>query len=178
LLIVARPGSVILRLITFKLNLIIPLALKLRSRPFNLLALAAIILTLAAFTVSQNSIDLHLHDTYFVINLQFIFWVITALLLLSWVIYKLTFRILYSSLLSWLHIGFTLASLTCIIVLSLSNVSVASRRRNDFNSWEAIRSTDNTHAVISLCAAVLLLAQMIFIINIVFGIFRNMSDHR
>ncbi len=152
--------------------------MKLSSRPYNLLVIAAIALSIISFFISEDIIDVHLHDTYYVIPLKFIFWTIAAILLMSWIIYRLTDRILFSKLLSWMHVIFTIVSLT-FIVFPWWNRSPAPRRLYDFNSIEApLHAVDKTNAIITLCAAILLFAQVIFIINIVFGIIKNRFDHR
>ena len=69
---------------------------KFRERPYNLLLLSAILILIASFFSFEQTLDIHLHDTYFVITLRQIFRYATIALLVLWVLYKLTNRSKFS----------------------------------------------------------------------------------
>jgi len=80
------------------------------QRPYHLLLVAAIILLITSFIEWNYYIDIHLHDTYYVLPAPWIYWEGVVIAALLWVVYHLTFRILLQKALTWIHIIVTIIS--------------------------------------------------------------------
>ncbi len=50
----------------------------LKKRPHNFLLLTVILFLIASLFVSNQALDIHLHDTYFVLSLSHIVWPIIS----------------------------------------------------------------------------------------------------
>lgn len=87
---------------------------RLKARPYQLLLFAAAILLMAAPFMGGYTIDMHLYDTYYVIAGTHVFMAMAVLLLLLWLIYLLTHRLLFSRWLAWLHVVAACAATLCL----------------------------------------------------------------
>jgi len=92
-----------------------------------------------SFCYYSSQIDIHLHDTYFIIPVPFLLWTFTLFLLLFWALYHITFRFLLSTILIWLHmigivILFPLTIYTYGSPFLFDNVTPY-----DFATWEVMQ---------------------------------------
>lgn len=134
-----------------------------KKKPYNILLLIALTLVLASFIFNQGNttVDIHLHDTYFIIANVQIFWLLAFISLLVWTFYLLTYKKLYSATLAWIHIITT--GLTIILlgsILFLSNI------KQQITMYQ-----NNRTMAITTTIMVLLLVQIIFIVNFLLGLF-------
>jgi hypothetical protein len=91
---------------------------------------------------------------------------VACTLLALFTIYTFSNRILYSNSLSWMHVILTLLSLTVFIIL----IYEASKAyRPGFSAWSSFEK-HNQHMIIILM--LFLLAQVIFLVNILAGAFK------
>ena len=82
-----------------------------------MLLITAGLLFILSFLHLTESIDIHLHDTYFVFRGSTLYWGISLLFLLFWGIYRLTDKYLLTTYLTWLHVVITITGLVyCFIV--------------------------------------------------------------
>lgn len=126
---------------------------------------------------SSNSVDIHLHDTYFVIAHTHVFWLLAILAIIVWTIYLLTNKILYSKALTWTHVIITILTLglfasTLFFGDNLSNPTP--RRYYDFSGWENDMYS-KWIKTLAISIYILLFGQIIFIINFITGIFKRRS---
>ena len=124
----------------------------------------------------SNTIDIHLHDTYFVIAHAHVFWLLAILSCFAWVVYLLTNKILFSNALTWVHIiitilTFVLFALALYFGDSLSNLKP--RRYYDYSVADSFTAYDKYTKAIGIALSVLVFGQLIFIINFVGGLFRR-----
>ncbi|MCF6401733.1 hypothetical protein L3C95_02540 [Chitinophaga filiformis] len=142
---------------------------KIQARPYHLLLLIAIIVFAASFCFYYDQIDIHLHDTYFVIPVPFIFWVFTLFLLLLWGLYHLTFRFLLSNGLIWLHMVsvFIFVPLTMYIYEVLPLYSFATPY--EFSTWEGVQRLWHIQALIAMTFGGL---QILYLFNLVGGVIK------
>ncbi|WP_233559658.1 hypothetical protein [Taibaiella sp. KBW10] len=73
-------------------------------KPYNVLVLLAV-LTFAGSFIDLSVLDIHLHDTYFIIDQKYIYWAYSAVLLVMALLYRLCHSYLLSAWLSWMHIA-------------------------------------------------------------------------
>lgn len=132
--------------------------------------LTAIMIFLTSLFVS-GSLDIALHDTYFVISKVHIIIVIALLFvlftLITWGINKISRKL--SSALNWLHYGLTIISLVIIVVLMNKITSQPATYRDysvlgEIEEYEAQMSINEWLAIIGV---ILILSQLLFLINII-----------
>lgn len=145
---------------------------KLKSRPYNLLLIATIILLCASLLVLNETLDIHLHDTYYIIPTAYAFWGIVLFLILLWVVYMVTNRWLFSKSLVWLHVIISIAASLFIVIYLLNFRGMAGmpRRYVDFSEWDMFRRY-RTSIVVSVM--VLAGGVVVYLVNLVVGLVRR-----
>jgi hypothetical protein len=129
----------------------------------HLLALASALLFLLSFLITgDQTVDIHFHDTYFVIDGATFIRSLGTLLLICWGIYLVTNRILLSRWLTWIHIMMTLVAITMATPFSLFT-------SNKYESWRYMVSGMPTPRFV----IIFIIAQATLIINIAGGIIKQ-----
>jgi heme/copper-type cytochrome/quinol oxidase subunit 1 len=136
-------------------------------------------LVLASFTLTQDrTIDIHLHDTYYVIAQGHVFIFLAFIVWFLWFLYLLTRKVLYSKTLTWIHVVTTL--LTLLFLLSLLNFggdifNLSSRRYLDASNWTTFNRYEQGMRRIAYTLIVLLLGQIVFVVNLIVGIIKSVT---
>lgn len=129
--------------------------------PWNALFLTAGLFGLSSVFV-EGSVDLHFHDTYFVLSRKHIFEAVFVFLVFLGVIYFYGRAWLRYKILSWLHIAITVATLSlCVIPAGYETIAETPRRYYECSPW------NQTVAVVVLIAVA---GQLIFGVNLIIGI--------
>src|SRR4051812_21890293 len=89
-----------------------------KERPYNLFPIASIIVLISSFPAFGTTVDIYLHDTYFIFASADLLWGITGLLLILWTVYLLTQRFLFSKVLTWIHVILTVTTLVFVAAIS------------------------------------------------------------
>jgi len=152
--------------------------LKIKKKPYNLLLLIGLLLILTSLFLfdKYNTVDIHLHDTYYIIAHTHIFWLLAGIALFSWTLYLLTFKMLYSNTLTWVHIiitGLTLILLSFSSFLNNGVLSSMPRGYYKYNAWNSLNRNDNWTKAIVIAIILLLAGQIVFIINFLVGILKR-----
>jgi cytochrome c oxidase subunit 1 len=146
---------------------------KFSFKPYDLLLITSVLLLITSFFPLQSTLDLHLHDTYFVIAVSHITWVLSLFLFLMWGIYRLLSEVLFSRVMTWLHVLLTVIPLVIIMIIiirqSLSIPAGMPRRYVDYN-WSAFESFQRYNTFISVIAMVCILCQPVIILNVALGV--------
>lgn len=140
---------------------------------------AVIILLTSLFT--SGSLDIAMHDTYFVISkiqivialgLLFIFFA-----LVTWGIYFLLRRL--SSVLNWLHYGITILSLAIVAVLTnyLASQNTTYREYSVYDEIENYEHQMSMNEWLTAIGVILVLSQSLFIINIIRAFIVKRKSH-
>ncbi|OJY85720.1 MAG: hypothetical protein BGP14_17380 [Sphingobacteriales bacterium 44-15] len=140
--------------------------------------MTGLIFILTSFFVlkQDRSVDIHLHDTYFVIVHTHILWLFAVLALFVWALYLLTGKILYSKALTWTHVIITILTLLLFAFTLFwgdSFLNPAPRRYYDYSSWNSFDNYTIFTKAIGITIFVLLVGQLIFIINFMVGLFKR-----
>ena len=154
-----------------------------KQKPYNLLLLTGLILVLTSFFVlkQNNSVDIHIHDTYFVIARTHVFWFLAILALFVWTLYLLTNKILYSKALTWIHVIITILTLLLFaFTLSFGDSFMNStpRRNYDYSDWNSFDNTTGFTKAIAISIFVLLYGQVIYVINFIAGLIKRLNNRK
>lgn len=117
-----------------------------------------------SFLPNKHTVDIHLHDTYYIIGADLIFIFLGCFSLLIWMIYQLFKKRQYSSLLTNLH---TVVTFGCVIFLFCYANSGTPRRYMDFSAYRFLDSA------VSLTMLTFLSAQLLFLFNIIAGLLKR-----
>lgn len=161
---------------TFDISKTLPI----KKKPYYLLLYAAGLLMLISFLkLGKNpTIDLHLHDTYFVIGQPYIFWLLAIVAFFVWVLYLLTDKILYSKKLTWSHVIITILTLVFFVLILFSGESFLNplpKRYYEFIKWNSPDLDSSQLKVFVISIFVLLWGQIIFVANLIAGVFVKKS---
>lgn len=146
---------------------------KFRNNPHNLLLITGIFLLSLSFLTKNenNAIDVHLHDTYFVINLTYFYWFLAIVASVMWALYIPVKKYLYSSNLTQIHV---IVSATIIFFMALTLTynprDLRPRRYIDYSSWHKWYDF-SAHDQLLIIA--LLATQVLFFANIAGGLFKR-----
>ena len=151
--------------------------LRLKQSPYNLLLLAALVLVLISFFLNQDrTVDIHLHDTYYIIAQGHLFLFFAVIVWFLWFLYLLTAKVLYSTSLTWTHVAITLS--TVLFLLFLLNFggdifNPRPRRYFDYSSWNSFNVYSRNMRWITYITIALLLGQITFVVNLIAGIVKR-----
>ncbi len=146
--------------------------MNLLSKPYHLFALAAVLLIMLSFIPANHPMDLPVQGASYVLSYTDTLRAIAMLLLLFWILYMITFRFLFSTVLIWLHIVITLLLLTLIVFLffrfSVENIP-------DEIKDLSFQAGLNPRMVVPVLIMLLLITQLTYIINLFLGVVRRMN---
>ena len=136
--------------------------MNLKQKPHSLFIVFTVILLLVSFLISNTSVltggssfDIRMHDTYLVIAISHALIFLAFFCMFYWTIYKFTTAILFSTILSWLHIIFTLLTFLFIALIVVFNNSLIEKLSNDFSLFSIWKSI-YIIVFLSICLEVLL----------------------
>lgn len=154
--------------------------LQMKQKPYNLLLLTGLVFALSSFFVlrQNNSVEIHLPDTYLVIAHTNVFLLLAISALFVWTLYLLTNKILYSKALTWTHVIITIFTLF-LFALTLffgdKFMNLRPRRYYNYSDWSSFNDFTTLKKAIGITIIVLLFGQLIFVINFIVGLFKRMT---
>lgn len=146
----------------------------LKRMPFVLLLVTAVFLFVAGlFTRSKDWIDIHLYDTVFVIAQRHVLGIAAFFLFLLWLMNMATHRILFSNKLTWFHILATLVILVFVLWFASARQDSPPLRYIAGPSEQLVSGVQDVNAVILCGIAALTVVQLVFIANILIGLYKK-----
>ena len=147
------------------------------NKPYYLfLATALVIAVICTVRSDMDSLDIHLHDTYFVVAYTHIAMAAAFGLTIFWLIYYWLYNAMYSKIVAWLHILVTcIAFILFFVPVQNEPVTGAPRRYYDYTAWESFRSYEGLDGFISVIVILAFFAQLLFLLNILLGLIRIIS---
>jgi heme/copper-type cytochrome/quinol oxidase subunit 1 len=139
--------------------------MKISAKPHHLLGITGVLLILLSFFPNDRTIDIHVHDTVFIIAAPHIYGGLGILLLFFWFIYQIVYKILFSKILVWIHIISTILFFIFLVIISYAESSSMPRQYN-----YALYFLNRIAVGLSIVAV---FAQLIFLFNILAGLGKN-----
>lgn len=136
-------------------------------QPYILLGSVALLLLLCSFFLAAKTIDIHLHDTYYILSTAHLFRFFSTFLFVFAVVYRIADGRLFSKRLTWIHIIATLVA--PILLFYFIFCSQVEMRYLDVSLCDRF-NTLNHFFYWAICG--FLIAQALFILNIIGGMFK------
>ena len=151
--------------------------MKIKSRPYELFGLCALLAFLISFLPTNASIDYNSHDTYFVISMRYVYRLSAAIFLFEWLLYFCFGNILLSKKLTWAHVILTILPVVVLFtaILDSSSLSGIPRRYYSFTEFENIKPWYRKGILCGILLGAIVLGQLIFLVNIVGGVVKRAS---
>lgn len=149
------------------------IAMNFFGKPYNILVPMMIALLVFSLFTMNTVVDIHLHDTFIVLSWSYIFWLFTICLLVIFLLYKATYKILYSRFLSWMHI---IATILTIAAFLLSDIWIYDAGHTFFTSPLSNKTVEQWVYLSKVLEATLLAViatQFIYLINLIIGIIKK-----
>lgn len=144
-------------------------------RPYNFLTILGMLFITISFFLPSSTLDVHFHDTFYVIAYPHFFWFIAILFLFFALFYKITSRILLSKYLSWIHIILMIISLSTLFAYTLLGNDFT-RRYIDASSWTSFNSFTYHSDLVRWCIGVFIICHVLFLVNIIAGAINKFSN--
>ena len=135
------------------------------SKPYVLLLITAVVLLLLSIFPNDRTIDIHLHDTVFIIAGSHIYGALGILLLFFWFTYSFIYKILFSKILVWIHIISTILFFIFLVIIPFAESSNMPRNHHAFFYFLSRIATG--------FSIVAVFAQLVFLFNILAGLVKN-----
>jgi cytochrome c oxidase subunit 1 len=141
--------------------------------------ITAVLLLIVSALGKEAALDIHLHDTYFVISILHLIITPVFILVIAWFVYLLTEKILHSKKLTNVHLVFSIAlSLTLMFLLfnySFENDGLAGmpRRYYDKSSFSFFEILMMKMRNIVICFLLLIASQFLLLLNIILGLIKK-----
>lgn len=153
----------------------------LKRQAHYILLLTAILLLVSSLLVSDSgkSVDVHLHDAYFVMAHVHIVAILGILVLAIWILYLSTGKLRYSKLLTRIHVGLSSLSLIALSISLLSgngDASLARNRHYDAGGMNWLQDCSLSVKVAIVAVLLFLLVQFVYIINLFVGIVKKLIN--
>ena len=141
-----------------------------KFKAYYLLLISSLILFMLGFLVGRETVDINLHDTYYVLTRNHLFWLISILLVLFFLIYLLfdKAKINFGHLFSKVHIFGTLISVLGLLFPYSLIFSKAKFPLYDYSLYINLSMT--------ISILVFLMFQILFIIVIFVSIIKKMKS--
>jgi hypothetical protein len=143
------------------------------TKPYHLLLIVTFALMFFSLFVTTQTTDLHIHDTYYIIETKAIFYLLAGFAFLLWLTYFIARKIL-SKWLMYIHLFVTLSTIVYLLTV-VYNINTSPISYNSWTSFEQFKDTSNIIAIIFF---IFFIAQLLFVINIFTGLIKNKNVKR
>ena len=153
-------------------------SLNLKKRPFQIFALTSIVLFALSFFSTDKTIGANRSDVSILILFSVICRVLSAFLLLMWVLYILIRKRLLSKKLIWTHALATLLPvLIAVICFNVDPQFNEASQQYSLNNLQKSK-TDYWRVIYSLLLFISVSAQFVLILNIAGGVIKRLAKKR
>lgn len=142
------------------------------SKPYHILPPAAVLLIMLSVVPFRHSMNVGVQGASYVLNYVDTLRSFAMLLLLLWILYMFTIRILFSTALIWIHIVLTLLLLLSIVLLFF----YFSGQHHPASVGEvSFQSGFSPQMIIPVLIWILLIVQLSYILNLLMGVVRRLN---
>lgn len=143
-----------------------------KFKAYYLLFITSLILLMLGFLVGEETFDINIHDTYFVIANSHLYWLFSSLLFITFIFYFLLniTKIKLNKIISKIHIFGTII----LIVLLIFPYTLFSNP----NEFPLFDSFEYINIVLTISFLILLFLQLLFIINIFVSLIKKVKSFR
>ena len=156
--------------------------MKLKQSPYNLLLYAGLVLISTSFFIDQNkTLDIHVHDTYFIIAQAQLYWLFAFIVWVLWFLHLITRKLLYSKFLIWAHLIITLFTVVYLgFLLYFANDlhKIPVRPYSNDSVWKAYDAYKRNKRLIEITTIALIFGQITFLCNLVAGLNNRITRHQ
>ena len=152
--------------------------MKIKRNPFHLLLLNAFFLFFVSLFIPNKEIDIHFHDTYFILPIKYLIWFPTLVQFAFWIFYLTTKQYLFSNLLSWIHILLLLSTSLFTLFPTYFLFHFASKSITipwTFAALKNLRSYQIHSDLVSSSFFVLIGCSLIYITNLIIGLLKGIN---
>jgi cytochrome c oxidase subunit 1 len=147
-----------------------------KTKTYHLLAITALLSAVISFLFTNGSLDINLHDTYFVISYAVVYQLIAIILIMVWTIYALAINVLPSLWLSWAHVLITTTIVALLLCKQIHFIGLDGAPRRYYAFSEVQKKQQDTFLTSIIITAAFLMGQLLFIINLVMGIAKKINS--
>lgn len=149
--------------------------IRIAERPYQLFFITALLLILLSLFTNSGSLNISPGSASSIIDGIFVLRAVAMFMLLSWLLYWITSKLLFSKVLIWLHVIATLIIVVFLSILIFKNGSSQRYLQNQYLKSESVSITEWMHFIIPLCIILLFAAQLLFFINLLLGVLRRVN---
>ncbi len=144
---------------------------RLINQPYFLFLLTGLVLIIATFFKFEQSLDFHLHDTYFVVSINYFFGGLAGLFFIAWAIYKLTDKFLWTKKLTWTHVLTTILVLLILTTIGFWHDKILPPIKRDSISYQDIIDDKKREGIIAYPIMIIfVLGQVAYLVNLIVGL--------
>ncbi len=145
-----------------------PTPMNLKSLPQRLLLVFVLLFAILSIATKNRYIDIYLHDTNYIIPGKDLFLGSSLLLFFSWILTFLIQKLAVPKLFIWIPVILTILSLSMFLAISLNYTLTGS----DLETNRTIMSVQQFSMLLFI------IAQILFIVNMVIGIIKTFKKRR
>lgn len=138
--------------------------------PYSALLFTGIIFLFMSLFKSESTLDIHLHDTYYVISRQSIYRFFAAVYILYWLLYFCTIRLLHSKMLTWIHVILTLLF---AILLAITPFWLNEPQRPVGDNYINAADQFNRERIIAIILLIITFGQLVYVGNLITGVVKK-----
>ena len=147
------------------------------QKPYRLLLYIGLLFSIISpfLLNSKKTVDIHLHDTYFILSSAHIFLVLSIFSFTTWIVYILTNKILFSNTLTLIHIIISVLTLFHFAFISFiaMDVNLPRGKYQNFEGWKSYGKYSVFTRSISLTIVVFLFGQLTYTINLLARLWKS-----
>lgn len=140
-------------------------------KPYSLLLVAGCALMVASVFFISRTVDIHIHDTKYVLPATVYFFGVAFIVLLFWGLYKLVSKYLLTPIISWIHVLITLVCASTLF--SIVTFNKAPAKYLDLSPWYNFYRYEEIQTDLLIY---LFLGQSLFLINLIGGLIRKFNN--
>lgn len=129
------------------------------------------LLVICSFFIIKQTFDIRIFDTFYVIRLKYLYWLLAGMLALYWLFYRFNLMRLFSVTLTNIHIIVTM--LVCILILIFHISSGQLYFKNTSLNFYDVPRFQKNNFYLTLLLLVLMAVQCIFAVNFLWSMIVN-----